>query len=115
MSLALLAAGIRLPVSHDLYTIPAAKDPYKGVRIALRQKELSNYLKALWGAPKVLKNVGGQVPAPLSTLRGVVSFFGIPGYLGGSGGHLDIWDGLLGQCRHDGYWNANEFWFWQAT
>ena len=114
MSMALLNAGVLLPAHHhNLLTVKAGNGVFKGRNIALRQHELSDYLVQLWGRPDVFHHVGNNaIPAAMMKLAGVVSFYDIPGYLDGHGGHMDIF--YRGNVRHAGYFNAKTFWLWRA-
>ena len=110
MSLALIKVGI--PIRGRM----AIKNgPFTGQKIEPGQSKLSNMLiqKSLFGA---LEKFDQQsVKAGIAERLGVIAFFGIPGYLGGRGGHIDIVspdanDHLA--CGSGCYFNAKEFWFW---
>jgi hypothetical protein len=115
MSMSLLEAGIHLHPGPKLYAVKGGNGQYKDRWIALRQKELSEYLRGLWGAPEVLKGTGEEYTPPeeLKGRKGVVSFFEIPDYLGGSGGHIDVFDGK--QCKYNPEFHAKRIWFWEAS
>jgi hypothetical protein len=114
LSMALLNAGISLPAHHhNLFTVKAGNGAFKGKNIALRQHELSDYLVHLWGHPQVFQHQSNNaVPAAMTKMAGVVSFFDIPGFRHGHGGHIDVF--YLGNVRHAGYFNSKTFWLWQA-
>jgi hypothetical protein len=126
LSAALLYAGITLPHKHPgLLTVRGGNGIYKDKWIALRHAELSLYLKNhLWGHPQVFhsKLTNKQAvepdtyvlpPPELSGKRGVISFFNLR-LQHWHGGHLDIFDGERGECKHAGYFMAETYWLWEA-
>jgi hypothetical protein len=110
MSVALIKVGV--PIRGRM----AIKNgPFAGQKIEPGQANLSNMLsqKALFGAPEKFDKQ--SVQAGIENRRGVMSFFRIPGYLGGRGGHIDIISPGAGggmACGSGCYFNADEFWFW---
>jgi hypothetical protein len=111
MSLALIKTGVHIPGR-----IAIKKGPFKGRRIEPGQVSLSKMLamRSLFGVPEKFdkKSVG----AGIGKRRGVISFFQIPGYLGGRGGHIDIISPGMGgymACGSGCYFNSKEYWFWE--
>lgn len=111
MSLALIKVSVPI---HGRIAIK--KGPFKGQRIEPGQASLSKMLSAhsLFGAPEKFdrKSVGKGI----KNRSGVISFFQIPSYLDGRGGHIDIISpstGGLMACGSGCYFNANEYWFWE--
>ncbi|RFP12299.1 hypothetical protein D0T25_30400 [Duganella sp. BJB488] len=111
MSLALIKTGVRIPGR-----IAIKKGPHKGQRIEPGQGSLSKLLamKSLFGAPEKFdrKSVG----AGIGSRSGVISFFQIPSYLNGHGGHIDIITPGAGgylACGSGCYFNSKEYWFWE--
>jgi hypothetical protein len=84
----------------------------KGQTIQIRQGDLSQALKALWGEPEIYKG-GKAAQTGIGKRKGVVSFFKIEG---GSGGHIDLVEpGSNGnlQCERSCYFSAVTVWFWE--
>jgi hypothetical protein len=126
MSAALLNAGILLPHKHPgLLTVRAGNGKFAKKWIALRQAELSHYLRNhLWGEPQIFRSKLTQkqvtahdeyLPPPpeLDGKRGVISFFNLRTHHW-HGGHMDIFDGTRGECKHAGYFMAESIWLWEA-
>jgi hypothetical protein len=126
MSAALLNAGIALPHKHPgLLTVQGGNGRYRGKWIALRMKELAEYLRThLWGQPRVYHSKLSTkkavqpdeyvLPPPeLNGQRGVIAFFNLR-LQHWHGGHLDIFDGQRGGCKHADYFMAETFWLWEA-
>lgn len=87
MSATLNKVGRKVPNNPPgLYTV---KDKDKN-NIALRMKELADYLEKQWGKAIVRAKRPGSKHA-FQGKQGVIAFIGIPGYTGG--GHIDLWDG----------------------
>lgn len=123
MSLCLARCGVRL--THTSGGESILKGSSRGAKIETSQGKLSEKLAGLWGAPEKFTAADDS---RLSGRKGVISFFGIPGYSvnGGLGGHIDLVnDGrykFLGfiplgsvSCAHACYFNAQTVWFWPAS
>lgn len=122
MSICLISCGIRFPAwASD--NIHKRKHPLDKVRIIPEHAKLSRYLEDSWGAPDKLSRKGQQEieKTPIYGKKGVISFFGIPGYsVGGSlGGHIDLIEtrkeAVVCKGHEPGYWNAMEAWFWPVS
>lgn len=112
-------------IKSGIYTggrIKIKKGPYKGKLIEPGQGKLSQILAQphYFGPP--LKFKVGEEDKVLANKRGIISFFEIPGYLNGTGGHID----LISQerfffffkhfvCGSDCEWTARECWFWPVN
>lgn len=113
ISLALIKSGVNIRGR-----IAIKKGAYKGKLIEPGQANLSHMLagSALFGAAEKYKTVDAE--KSIGNRRGVVSFWGIPGYLNGNGGHIDIVSPAVGGVRFCGsgcYWSSREVWFWELS
>lgn len=111
MSLALIKTGIHVPGR-----IAIKKGPFKGKRIEPGQGSLSKMLAtmSLFGEPEKFDKK--SVSTGIGIRRGVISFFRIPSYLDGQGGHIDIIMPSTGgfmACASGCYFTAKEYWFWE--
>jgi hypothetical protein len=115
MSYCLVKSGV--DIAEGRFKIK--KGPYKGKCIEPGHGKLSHILAQnnYFGPPRKFKR--GEEDKVLEKQRGILSFFEIPGYLDGRGGHIDIireekfllfFDMFV--CGTHCYWSANEFWFW---
>jgi hypothetical protein len=106
MSYTLNTSGQDVKRVDGLYTVKGAdKKNY-----ALRMKEMADYLKRQWGRPTLhVKNPGSS--SAFRGRQGVIAFLGIPGYLGGTGGHVDLWNGET--TAHGEYFNSAEVMLWE--
>lgn len=107
MSVGLAAAGVLLPGAMMRAKAGALKDK----RIEPRQRQLSNILKRMWGAPETYDSEQAARDG-IGNRTGVVSFFRISG---GNGGHIDlVWPGVNGfqECARSCFFGAREIWFW---
>jgi hypothetical protein len=115
MSLCLVRCGMRFPVTYAKDSIRNPRHALNGARLILTQDTLSDYLGKWWGAAERFKT---DEVSKLSGRQGVISFFGIPGYVlpSGLGGHIDLLD-ETGMCRgqRQGFWNSARYCFWPAT
>lgn len=122
MSLCLIRCGLRF--SHTSGGESIQRGGFKGAKVEVRQDKLSDKLAALWGPPEKFTPASGE---KIAGRKGVVSFFGIPGYTvgGGLGGHIDLikderfkilWLIPTGSlvCAHDCHFDAQSCWFWPA-
>lgn len=110
MSLALIKTGVHIPGR-----IAIKKGPFKGQHIEPGQASLSNMLamKSLFGSPEKFDKK--SIRAGIGNRSGVISFFQIPSYLDGRGGHIDIVTPSTGgymACGSGCYFTAKEYWFW---
>lgn len=107
MSLGLLASGIAIPGA----TMRVKAGPLKGKRVQARQRDLSQTLKRLWGAPEVYRSERDAIDG-IGKRNGVVSFFRIGG---GPGGHIDLINpgpnGFM-ECARNCFFASLEIWFW---
>lgn len=110
VSLALIKSGVSLKGRMAI-----RKGPFKGALIEPGQAKLSHMLASpsLLGAPE--KFARPAALAGVGRRQGLVSFFRIPGYLGGAGGHIDILLPSTGvqECGSACYWDCGEVWFWE--
>ncbi|MCB2261593.1 MAG: type VI secretion system amidase effector protein Tae4 [Candidatus Thiosymbion ectosymbiont of Robbea hypermnestra] len=129
LSMALQKSGISISSSVGMAGL---KGVMKAKPIEVRQEDLSNQLRRLWGPPRLLPKT--KVENAIGDADGVISFFRIAGYQvgGGLGGHIDLVDGksfatinllyfwerrvdLSSVCGSACYWNAGEIWFWDLA
>lgn len=111
VSLALIKAGMSIGGR-----IAVKRGPHKGKKIEPGQAKLANMLTnpAYFGVPEKIKRVDAE--RVIGLRHGVVSFWKIPGYLNGNGGHIDLIgsaSGGLRACGSDCYWNSADIWFWE--
>ena len=110
--------AIRMSVALRLSRVPfqgggmrAKAGKIKGALIQIRQADLSQSLKRLWGAPEVYKSEH-EARDKIGIRKGVVSFFRIEG---GNGGHIDLIapapNSFL-DCARSCYFSAVTIWFW---
>lgn len=110
VSLALIKSGVNVRGR-----IAIKKGPYKGKFIEPGQASLSHMLArpTFLGAPEMLKSTDAD--KGIGNRRGIVSFWKIPGYLNGNGGHIDLVSPAFGGVRFCGsgcFWSSKEVWFW---
>ncbi|HAT30780.1 MAG TPA: hypothetical protein DCW29_07995 [Janthinobacterium sp.] len=113
VSLALIKSGVALPGR-----IAIKKGPFAGARIETGQGKLSHMLTTpgFLGKPETF--AGGAAEDGIGARQGSLSFWRIPDYLNGNGGHIDIvWPGADGgdMCGSGCYWNSAEVWFWELA
>ena len=113
MSLALIKSGIQVPGR-----IAIQKGPFKGALIEPGQAKLSKMLamNPLFGEPEKYDKM--TVGTGIGDRSGVISFFRIPSYLNGRGGHIDIVSPGTGGymvCGSGCYFNSREYWFWELA
>lgn len=111
VSLALIKSGLLISGR-----IAIKKGPHKGRLIEPGQARLSQLLatRQYFGAPEKFKTVVAD--SSIGNRKGVVSFWRVPGYLNGNGGHIDVVSPVLGGVRMCGsgcYWDSSEVWFWE--
>lgn len=110
VSLALVKSGVSVRGRMKIN-----KGDHKGKLIEPGQAKLSNMLAgaAYFGLPEKYKTT--EAESKIRLRSGVISFWKIPGYLGGAGGHIDIVAPALGGIRACGsqcFWDSTEVWFW---
>ena len=110
VSLALIKSGVNVRGRMAI-----KNGPHKGKLIEPGQAKLSNILAeaTFLGAPEKFKTADAD--KNIGNRRGVVSFWQVPGYLNGNGGHIDIVSPAMGGirfCGSDCYWTSKEVWFW---
>lgn len=110
LSLALVRSGMKIAPGY----LTIERGPYKGQRIESRQRELSEYLRRVWGLPEFYAS-GEHARKGIGARRGVISFFSLYGGTDRQG-HID----LVGPdrygdatCADDCYWQSAKVWFWQ--
>ena len=96
--------------------MPIRKGPHKGKLIEPGQAGLSKMLAtpSLFGEPE--KFDINTVHTGIGQRSGVISFFRIPAYLNGRGGHIDIVSPGAGGymvCGSGCYFNSSQYWFWE--
>jgi hypothetical protein len=111
MSLALIKSGMHVPGRMAI-----KKGPYKGKRIEMGQRNLSQLLahSSRLGAPEKFSGSGAM--RAIGKRSGIVSFWRlVPGLY--EHGHIDIVSdatGRLRACASDCYWTSKEVWFWEV-
>lgn len=109
MSLALVRCGV--PLSHARMRVLAGE--CKGKMIEPGQRNLSNILARLWGAPEKFKS-GPDAKKAIVRRHGVISFFHLWGGYDRQG-HIDMvapYGIDMWACEEDCYWQSTEVWFW---
>lgn len=104
-------SGQMIPGDHDgLLTVRGGDH----LRYALRVKEFTKYLRAVYGRPAVshtYSQPGGEVPPDFTGRQGVICFE-VDGWDDATG-HVDLWNGH--ECVHAGYFNrASKVFLWEA-
>ena len=59
----------------------------------------------------MLTRSGDAAKLKMKGKTGIVFFKDIPGYQGGTGDHIDVWDGE--NAKTGAYFGAMEIWFWE--
>ncbi|WP_083438748.1 T6SS effector amidase Tae4 family protein [Caldimonas brevitalea] len=113
VSLALIKCGVNVRGR-----IAIKRGDHKGNRIEPGQAKLARLLAetAYLGTPEKFKKADAE--AGIGTRKGVISFWSIPGYLNGTGGHIDIISPALGNvqtCGSGCFWTSSDVWFWPLT
>jgi hypothetical protein len=119
VSLALIKSGMNIGGRLQI-----KKGDYKGKFIEPGHAKLSLLLKEPrhFGNPdkgengKIGYRTFAEAEKGIGRRKGVISFWKIPDYLDGRGGHIDItfsylW--MFRDCGSDCFWDASEIWFWE--
>ncbi|WP_368300294.1 T6SS effector amidase Tae4 family protein [Kluyvera sichuanensis] len=112
MSVALIKSGVKFKGR----LLPIKEGKWKGWSIETGAKNLADILSqpAVFGQPKIWRDPA-KFQAELGKKRGVVFFWKIDGYSGGSGSHIDLIEptsaGAI--CHSHCYFTCKQIWFWE--
>lgn len=112
MSVALIKSSVKF--KGRLLSIKEGK--WKGQRLETGAKNLADILSQpiVFGKP-IIWHDSKKFQAGLGNKRGVVFFWKIDGYNGGSGSHIDLIEpgnaGVI--CHSHCYFTCKEIWFWE--
>ncbi|ENG2553748.1 TPA: hypothetical protein MYP81_005231 [Citrobacter farmeri] len=112
MSVALIKSGVKF----NGRLLPIKEGKWKGVRLETGAKNLADELSrsSVFGKPAIWRDPA-KFQTELGNKRGVVFFWKIDGYNGGSGSHIDLIEPASAGavCHSHCYFNCKQIWFWE--